>query len=407
MRTLRTAIALGTIVIGLGLFAVPASAFVTPGVAPASPPSGTPGTKPCWVDSECADGKECIGAIAAGALRAASQGQCTEIKEWIDTSGFGFFDYTTIKPRLNINIPSFSFSNISVSKSGEKRTLSIPWLSEYIAALYRWAMPLGAIAAVIVIMIGGVLWLTSGATGQLQKAQEYIKHAVIGLMLLLGSYLIFSTINPDLTVLAPLKVEVAEPIVIKFEDGGEGDGPLRTRAEAIAALDIYCPNGGGTSEIPQIVESMSRKIAYRLGAKGGPPPYGEKVGGPYERFNNSCPDDKICFDCSGFINQIYRCAGLPSPGGSTASMFGDAEVLYEMNPEENTANGIPLEPGDLMGWKSGDVGKSVGHVVIYLGAGMAADTSGGNRNKINPKITDLKNYDYPFYRIFRITPSSQ
>ncbi|MFH1430014.1 MAG: hypothetical protein ABIG71_00645, partial [Candidatus Uhrbacteria bacterium] len=48
--------------------------------------------------------------------------------------------------------------DISVHIPGLDNPKSVATLGEYIGAIYRWIIPLGAVAAVIVIMIGGGLW---------------------------------------------------------------------------------------------------------------------------------------------------------------------------------------------------------------------------------------------------------
>jgi len=64
---------------------------------------------------------------------------------------------------------------------------------------YNFAMMGGGIAAMVVITIAGFRWTYSAADiNQKKEAMEQIKAGFFGLLLLLASFLILSTINPDL-----------------------------------------------------------------------------------------------------------------------------------------------------------------------------------------------------------------
>ncbi|MFH1173018.1 MAG: hypothetical protein V1692_00640 [bacterium] len=76
-------------------------------------------------------------------------------------------------------------------------------LGNYIKAVYKYGVLLGSTLAIIVIMFGGIIWLTSGGSPErVKNAQTYIGGALGGLILLLGSYMLLDTINPDLTKLS-------------------------------------------------------------------------------------------------------------------------------------------------------------------------------------------------------------
>ena len=78
----------------------------------------------------------------------------------------------------------------------------LPQLIQY---LYEWGIALGGLAAFIALLTAGFLFLTSaGNPTQMSEAKSRIQSAVIGLVLLLGSWLILHTINPELTTFKPL-----------------------------------------------------------------------------------------------------------------------------------------------------------------------------------------------------------
>lgn len=68
---------------------------------------------------------------------------------------------------------------------------------QYIAVLYRYAIGLAGTAAAIMLVYGGFLYLLGSASGDIGKGKEVIQDALIGLLLVLGSYTILSTVNPN------------------------------------------------------------------------------------------------------------------------------------------------------------------------------------------------------------------
>jgi len=155
------------------------------------------------------------------------------------------------KPALQINIPTVSF--------GAEKGL---WIGEYIRGIYQYAIGIVGILAAIVLMWGGVMWLTSGGnTGQVSEAKEWIKASLTGLVIALSSYTILYIINPDLTTFKSLNIESIEKTAATAEsdasisettlaDSGVAVGKL-TNAEAIAKLNsgIIVKNGASLENI--------------------------------------------------------------------------------------------------------------------------------------------------------------
>jgi len=89
---------------------------------------------------------------------------------------------------------------------GFKWELDYPWgdfgeptnLPEYIVWFFNFACIVGAILAVIMIIIGGLQYMTSGGNPTTQSdSKDRIIKAIIGLILMLSIFLILNTINPD------------------------------------------------------------------------------------------------------------------------------------------------------------------------------------------------------------------
>lgn len=88
-------------------------------------------------------------------------------------------------------------------------TIHSSLLARYIQSIYKYAIGVGITLAMVMVAVGGVIWLTSaGSPDKIGQAKNYISGAMIGLVLLLGSYTILKSININLTKLNAIKVEV-------------------------------------------------------------------------------------------------------------------------------------------------------------------------------------------------------
>lgn len=105
---------------------------------------------------------------------------------------------------FKIPIPGFE----SVKFDGTTRPIA-----EFIQAVYKYAIGIVAILATVVIMIGGVVWITAaGDSGRIGEAKQYITGAMTGLVLALCSFMILQTVNPDLVTFKPIGVKTVDPI---------------------------------------------------------------------------------------------------------------------------------------------------------------------------------------------------
>lgn len=122
------------------------------------------------------------------------------------------------KPQVKI-----PFSNISGETpvgSYEDGKMTSDLLPRYITAIYNYGLAVAGILAAIMLMGGGFLWLSSGGNdSRVSKAKELITGSLGGLVLLLSSWTILNTINPQLLKFTLIKTEV-----IKMEkfDGNDG-----------------------------------------------------------------------------------------------------------------------------------------------------------------------------------------
>jgi Type IV secretion system pilin len=86
-------------------------------------------------------------------------------------------------------------------------------LPQLVGYFFGWGIGLGGLAVFIALIIAGVEYITSIADpSKLKDAKDRIKSSLIGLVLLLSSWAIFSLINPNLT-------KLTEPPIISNKNG--------------------------------------------------------------------------------------------------------------------------------------------------------------------------------------------
>jgi cell wall-associated NlpC family hydrolase len=240
-------------------------------------------------------------------------------------------------------------------------------LGKYLNLMITIFIGICAVLAVIMIVVGGVEYMTSELISSKEHGKERIQGAIFGLLLALGAYLILFTINPDIL---NTDLNSLVPATVKVNLGGEGTTPLNT-ATAPAQLQsagINCPKSGGPSAMSAIAQSYIGHSSYSM----------EK--------RNTTSGGTAYVDCSSFVSQVYVCAGLSNPGGTTSDIFGSGITpITDVGPDGTTVilNGttVTLQVGDLLGWKQGeDDGEgdkeTNGHVVMYIGNGQVIDAQG-------------------------------
>ncbi len=107
-------------------------------------------------------------------------------------------------------------------------------IATYIRTIYVFAIGLVGIIATVVIMIGGLIWISSlGNANRVNSAKEWIGAAISGLALAMFSYMILFLINPDL-----VKFKDIVPKIVEANSSGNksvSDTQVKTGFESITA----------------------------------------------------------------------------------------------------------------------------------------------------------------------------
>lgn len=92
--------------------------------------------------------------------------------------------------------------NLEYPKFGEFDLNEKQDLNEIIAWFYYFIISIAGISAFFTFIQGGFQWLTSGGNvDKTGEAKEKLTSAVLGLIIILSSYLILQVINPELITL--------------------------------------------------------------------------------------------------------------------------------------------------------------------------------------------------------------
>lgn len=209
-----------------------------------------------------------------------------------------------------ITIPGSEFikgASTSVGQLDEETgKMESDLLARYIIAVFNYALAIVAILATIVLMGAGIIWLTSGGdSGKVSKAKQLIAGSITGMIILACSWIILNTINPELTKLQVISMEVTEPVVLGYLNccnPGNGLIKIPYKEENGKKIITQGENTGKEAVCPTTSpECLNENVCVKYG----------KV----ELF--SCSPNKICCQCSFNsweklqTKTIYRCVRTP------------------------------------------------------------------------------------------------
>jgi hypothetical protein len=112
-------------------------------------------------------------------------------------------------PSLNVQIPGLDFATVAQQKG---RVIHIPFLAQYISAVYRFLISIAMIAAAIMVLYGGFLMILGQTGARVREGKDLITNALIGLALVLGARLILGSVNAELLQLKPIEINVIETV---------------------------------------------------------------------------------------------------------------------------------------------------------------------------------------------------
>lgn len=129
-------------------------------------------------------------------------------------------------------------ASVSVgSLNASTGVISSDLMQKYIAAIYNYGLAIVGILSAIMLMLGGISWLTSeGNQSRIEQAKSIIGSSLMGLILTMTAYMLLLTINPDLVILKPFQYTNNDLIQI---------GCCQVTGQAISVSEPECTKEGG------------------------------------------------------------------------------------------------------------------------------------------------------------------
>jgi len=228
-------------------------------------------------------------------------------------------------------------------------------LGGYLNLMIKLFIGICAVLAVIMIVMGGIEYMTTELISSKEAGKERIRNAILGLLLALSAWMLLNQINPNIL---NTDLKSLASVTVTVDLGGEGTTAITATKGDLSGDGINCTGGGGTSALVATAQSFVGRSTYSQAKRG------------------TVSGGTAYVDCSSFVTQVYTCAGLGNPGGTTTGIFGSATSATNVSADGKTINGTALKVGDLIGWKQGENGEKNGHVMMYIGNGQMIDAQG-------------------------------
>ena len=124
-------------------------------------------------------------------------------------------------------------------------------IEKYIKGIIQLVIGIIGVLAVLMIVVGGIEYMSTVSIGEKEGAKSRITNALIGLLLALSSYTILNTINPDLV---NLKIHLPEASLVYRLDAGTTFGSVSAdqsttspTSESLAGLPGICDTSSAAS----------------------------------------------------------------------------------------------------------------------------------------------------------------
>lgn len=128
-------------------------------------------------------------------------------------------------------------------------------MGDYINALYSWVFGAASLVAIVMMMLGGLMWmLARGNQTSITKAQTKLKNATVGIILLFATYAIANVINPGFTTfnrMSPPKIRT-----ITFLDPSSTCEFMEDAGLTILKTTTECGDKGVVSDVGDTQSSV-------------------------------------------------------------------------------------------------------------------------------------------------------
>jgi len=211
-------------------------------------------------------------------------------------------------------------------------TITVP-LGEYVKYIFYFAIAISGLLAFGALIYGGVRYLTSaGNPAAMADAKDQVFAGILGLVILLSSYLILNTVNPQLVILkAP---DITPLTTTSLPSLKEGDVCLFDKKcnESDKKVLVCFPSGGGYPQKPaeKDIKSVEIKKAEDAVAFFEVPYYGGR---------------RICFKDSVCDLTQYSFVGNIVPPFGKGDITDDINSINVITDSQCSLPGIVLPAG--------------------------------------------------------------
>lgn len=189
-----------------------------------------------------------------------------------------------------------------VDEQGNKK-VCISWIGQYIAGVYQYAIGIVGILAAVVLMFGGIIWLTAGGSAtQIGNAKAWIGASLTGLVIALCSYMILYLINPDLTIFKPLRIQLAKKTdTPTITSKCEWQDPPETYGTGVSLNPCDPAESGGWTTGTDCNESQKQPNQICCC----------QVFGSKSMCKSNAPAPNFCAACNNCVNSTINCKENP------------------------------------------------------------------------------------------------
>ena len=256
-------------------------------------------------------------------------------------------------PRLSATPPGLQFD--PVVRSGGRLTSA--HVGQYVATMYRYAVGIVAIVAIVMTVYGGFRYLIGASMGDIAAGKKIIQDAIAGLMIALGAYLILQTVNPMITWFAPVSLKIVAPESAEEEMNNDSDtntggdpaeGGAREEPSPTGCLINNLPPGHFTQRTncprytahhpgwpcpdrAQPSQRGARDIAFLQGM-----PSRLTATNPVERILQAADQAIKCEvqlgNCGATAGAIWRVAGVHPYGGRGGHIYENSTLVRSLSP---------------------------------------------------------------------------
>jgi hypothetical protein len=264
----------------------------------------------------------------------------------------------------------------------------IPDFGTFLNTLFTWGISFAGIIAVIVIIFGGIQYMTTDAVAGKSEGKEKIKRAFTGLIIVLSSILVLNTINPRITTFnLGFENQTIRGTAFTIPDEDYFSSMVATSKQTISPSEFYSLSdaekekfleGAGVHNT-QFAQDFSGTTQLGTARESILATAKEAVVGEYSTCSISGTNGGR-LACAISTDTVVGIATGVGIGRTTDEKFSTAQMVNALNGSSS----FSIVPGGLSNSTPGDIvispteGSRIGHVGIVSDNGRIISNSSSN-----------------------------